>query len=442
MNKPVAGSSGAGNERQGEEVLSFECRVCPREFPGQVKTLSIEASSQETAVQKLLGQGYVVLGVKKHAQKSGGLQNAFSVFKKAAGAKTGGTSFSLFNTVSVRETIFFAVQLSTLLKAGIPLLRAIEITRRGIKNAYFATVLEHIHKKLSGGGSLSNALRTYTKVFPWIWINLVEVGEATGKLPECLEEIAHYQEAAVRLKSKVLTAFFYPGILTVAVTGAMIFLMVAIVPKFTAIFESNNLHLPVLTQIVVNISNVVRFHFIWVIVAVAALVAMFLYTRKIPSIKFLYDRAALCMPIMGPILTQVAVVRFTRSLGTLLRAGVPILQSLQISGRLVENSYLEAGITKVGESVRGGQGLGLQLESRMIFPVFMTQLIVVGEESGQLDRFLALLSDYYEDLVDTFLARLTTLLEPVMLVFMGGVIGVVVVSMFMPIIDLSTGKAM
>jgi type IV pilus assembly protein PilC len=403
----------------------------------------LEAADAEEATQKLLAQGYVVLSVKKHAQKPANLQEVLSSLNKpVAASRSGGSSLALFNSVSVRETIFFSVQLSTLLKAGIPLLRSLEIIRRGIKNVYFVSVIDQICKKVSGGSTFSSTLRSYPKVFPWIWVNLVEVGEATGKMPECLEEIAHYQEASVRLKSKVLTAFFYPGILAIAVTGALTFLLIFIIPQFAKIFEEHHLQLPTLTRIVVGLSDVLRLHFVWVIAAVVSLVVTFLYTRKVPKIKFMYDRMALEIPLMGPIMMQVSVIRFTRSLGTLLRAGVQILQSLEISGRLVENQYLEAGIKKVSEQVRSGQGLGVQLESKKIFPVFMTQLVSVGEESGQLDRFLELLSNYYEDLVDTFLARLTTMLEPIMLVFMGGVIGVVVVSMFMPIIDLSTGKAL
>ena len=202
------------------------------------------------------------------------------------------------------------------------------------------------------------------------------------------------------------------------------------------------MQLPALTQAVVTVSDVLRTRFPWVAGIGVVTVIAFVWTSKVRSIKLVYDQIVLKIPIMGDILMQVAVIRFTRSLGTLLRAGVQILQSLEISGRLVGNAFIEAGITRVAEQVRGGQGLGVQLEARKIFPVFMTQLIAVGEESGQLDRFLALLSDYYEEQVDTFLTRLTTLLEPIMLIFMGVVIGTIVIAMFLPIIDLSTGKGM
>jgi type IV pilus assembly protein PilC len=439
MNEPASGAP--QSNKSTEPDLLFDCHVRMRDLPGQAKTLTIEAPSREAALQKLLAQGYVVVDVLEHGKGRGGFQNIFSAQLFSSGKGAGGGSFSFTNRVSPREAIFFAVQLSTLLKAGVPLLRSLEIIQKGITNIFFREVLGQMRKKVSEGGTFSNALRNYPHVFPWIWVNLVGVGETTGKLPECLEEIAHYQEAAARIKQKVITAFFYPGILTTAVVGALIFLLLFIIPKFSAIFVAQKMQLPVLTQVVVAASDILRLHFLWVVGFVAAAIAALVYTSRVPSIKMSYDKIALRAPLFGSILMQVAVIRFTRSLGTLLRAGVQILQALEIAGRLVENMFIEAGIKRVSQQVRSGQGLGVQLEARKIFPVFMTQLITVGEESGQLDRFLDLLSNYYEEQVDTFLTRLTTLLEPVLLVFMGGVIGTIVVAMFLPIIDLSTKGA-
>ncbi len=440
MNEPVAGSTPPAKFK--EPTLLFDCQVRLRDHPDQANTLTLEAPNKEAALQKLLAQGYMVIEVRKQGQKRRGFQNIllrkFSSSDEGAG---GVASFLFSNRVTTREAIFFSVQLSTLLKAGIPLLRALAIIEKGIANLFFKRVIHAMGKKVSDGGTFSIALRSYPHVFPWIWVNLVEVGEATGKLPDCLEEIAHYQESAARIKSKVVTAFFYPGVLTAVVVAALTFLLLFIVPKFSAIFASQNMQLPVVTQLVVGVSDTLRVHFLWVAGIVAAAVIAFVYSSKVPSVKMSYDKMALGAPLFGPILMQVAVIRFSRSLGTLLRAGVQILQALEIVGRLVENLYIGAGIKRVAEQVRSGQGLGVQLEARKIFPVFMTQLITVGEESGQIDRFLDLLSNYYEAQVDTFLMRLTTLLEPILLIFMGGVIGTIVISMFLPIIQLSTGGA-
>ncbi|MFH1800191.1 MAG: type II secretion system F family protein [Candidatus Omnitrophota bacterium] len=440
MNEPVAGFPKKDAPKD-PEVL-FDCQVRSRDLPGQAKILTLEAPSKEIAVQRLIAQGYVVISVHAQGEKKSGFWNIFSRQSSSSGKASKRVSAPIFNRVSTRETIFFGVQLATLLKAGIPLLRSLEIVQRGVANPYFRKVLGHMRKRITEGGTFSIALRTYPDVFPWVWMNLVEVGEATGKLPDCLEEIVHYQESAARIKGKIITAFFYPAILTVAVIGALTFLLLFIVPKFAAIFEAQKMPLPVLTQIVVATSNVLRFNFLWVAGAVVAVGITLAYTSKAASIKLVYDRLSLNAPLFGPILLQVSVVRFTRSLGTLLRSGVQILQALEISGRLVENKHLEASIKRVAQRVRGGQGLGLQLEVQRIYPVFVTQLIAIGEESGQLDRFLDLLSNYYEEQVDAFLARLTTLLEPFLLVFMGGVIGTIVISMFLPIVELSTQAGM
>jgi len=438
MNEPVGMSQRP--HKSEKPSLTFQAHVRMRDRPDEAKVVTLEAENAELAVHRLIAQGYMVVEISEYGKRKSDLQSFFSLsLTPPPGKGNGGIFATAFQIVTTREIIFFAVQLSTLLKAGIPLLRALEIIEKGITNVYFRKVINALNKKVSEGGSFSNALRDYKKVFPWIWVNLVEVGEATGKLPECLVEIAHYQESTARIQQKVITAFFYPGVLTLAVVGALTFLMLFVIPKFSAIFIAQKMTLPVLTQIVVGISDILRQHFAYAAGVVALAVIALIYTSKIPAIKMEYDRWVLRAPLFGPILMQVAVVRFTRSLGTLLRSGVQILQALEISGKLIENQALEAGVKQVAQKVKSGQGLGSQLEVRKIFPVFVTQLISVGEESGQLDRFLDLLSNYYEEQVDTFLARLTTLLEPVMLIVMGGVIGTIVISMFLPIIELSTG---
>lgn len=428
-----------GGGAQPARNMSFACVVRPRDMQGQSKTIILEAPSKEDAVQRLLNQGYMVVSVSTSGKKIPGIMNIFSVSVSKKNQSIFKFSLPMFQGVSEREVIFFAVQASTLLKAGVPLLRSLDIIHKGISNHAFKSVIQSIKKKIAGGATLNAAIRDHPKVFPWVWANMVEVGEATGKLPQCLDEIAVYQEAAARIKTKVITAFTYPAILMTAVIGALTFLMIAVIPKFEEIFIQQNLKLPVITQIVIGISNIVRHHFLIVILIVVVAVIAFLHFRKTPKVCIFFDTIALGFPVFGIIFLQVAVVRFSRSLCTLLRSGVPILKALEISGRLVNNSFIELKIKQVAEAIKNGQMLGAQLESKKMFPVFMTQLISVGEESGELERFLDLIAKYYEDGVDTFLTRLTTLLEPIMLVFMGGVIGTIVISLFLPIVTLSTG---
>ena len=297
---------------------------------------------------------------------------------------------------------------------------------------------QKLSQSVAGGSPLGVGLKNQGKVFPWVWVNLVEVGEATGRLPESLEEIAKYQESATRIKGKILTAFFYPAILSCAVVGALAFLLIFIVPKFAEIFAQQNMTLPAITQVVINLSNIVRNQAYLLLLAFVPFIILGYLVKTSPQIRLSFDFFRLNVPMFGPLLVQITVVRFSRALSTLLKSGVQILQALEICGRLVENAYMEAGIKEVIKRVRTGQGLGAQLEARKLFPVFMTQLVTVGEETGQIDKFLDLLGAYYEERVDAFLARLTSMLEPIMLVFMGGIIGVIVVSMFLPIIELST----
>lgn len=441
MNNESSGSKDAG----AKEKQLFECQVRMRDMPNQLKKITIEALSQEEAVQKAAADGYMIISIKSAGEK----QKIQHLQEKAKlnlpvgkEQKMSKPLFPSLQRVTTRELIFFAIQLSTLIKAGVPLLRSIEIIAKGMKNMKFLEVLKKIAARIAGGFGFGAALKEHQSIFPWIWFNLVEVGEATGKLPECLEEIAAYQEASMRIKRKVITAFFYPGILTVAVLGALAFLMVFVVPKFSEIFIAQKMPLPAITQVVVGMSNAFRQYWYLIPVIILPIMMLGVYIKKVERARLTFDMYALSAPIFGPLLLQVAVVRFSRGLNTMLKAGVQILQALDIGSRLTENKYLETKIGQVAKAVKGGQGLGAQMEARKIFPIFMTQLVSVGEETGQIDKFLEIIADYYEEQVDSFLARLSTMIEPILLIVMGAIIGTVVISMFLPIIELSTKGGM
>ena len=450
MNDPA--KSFTQDSRQKKDLKHFKCRVRLRERPQEAKEVVLNVNDSESALQTLWDQGYVVISIREDERREVGYRGSRTLWGSVAAMFRGevptsqsGASksfWSFFQHISNRELIFFAVQLSTLLKAGVPLIRALEVIRRGSANPAFTASLESLRKKVSDGAPFYQALRGQGKTFPWVWVNLVEVGESTGKLPESLEEIAHYQEAAARIRRKVISALFYPSILMLAVFCALTFLLVFIVPKFVAIFETQHLKLPVITQFVVALSNLIRYNSIPVFVGIAALVAGAVYAGRHPKGRLFFAAFRLGAPVFGKLALQVAVVRFCRSLRTLLRSGVQILQALEISGRLLENGYLEQKLRQVATAVRSGQGLGVQLEAQHVFPVFMTQLLMIGEETGETERFLEILANYYEEQVDTFLSRLTVLLEPILLIFMGSVIGTVVISMFLPIVELSTGAGL
>lgn len=438
--------------------IKYRCSVRPVKNPDKIETVTIEARNFEEVVEKLQRDHYLVISIEavSGARKSvSGLfemkfpssqhQEASELVAASQPARYGdppavrhGINFDLFSRVSTRELISFAIQLSSLLQGGIPLLKGLQIAQKGTQNRYFKSVLEGCIKNVSAGFSFSYAVRSFPKVFPSVWCNLVEVGETSGTLPAVLREIAHYQDAAARLKSKVISAFFYPCILILFATCAVGFLMLNIIPKFAEMFEGMQMELPLVTRIVIGMSHLVRHNFLLLVsLFIAALTGIY-FARKTKQGTYLFDLLKLRIPIMGNLMLQVAIVRFGRGLATMLRAGVPILQALELSSKLTVNAVAEEKLAAAHEAVKSGRSLSAQLESDAFFPPFMTQLISVGEETGELDRFLDLVSNYYEESIDTFLARLTTLIEPILLIMVGSMIGVIVVSMFLPIIELST----
>ncbi len=446
--------------------IDFECKVRPRHHADQIESKIIRASDEEDAVSKLQSQGFLVVSVHArgdqgkrdfltHLAGTVGLRESGTAKSEDAhshqverrvsggrGRKRGKTSLVLFKSVTTRDLISFAIQLSALLQSGVPLIRALQIVQRGVRNSYFIEILEKFIGDLNHGLSFSYSLKSFSKVFPPVWINLVEIGEASGNLPQVLKEVAHYQESAQRVKGKVISAFFYPAVLSAVATGAIAFLLVYIVPKFQDIFSSHKTNLPALTQAVIFASDILRNYAPVVVLIFLALIAAVTMIIRTPGGRYGFDQFRLRMPLMGKLLLEVSIIRFARGLSTLLRSGVPILQALEISGKLAQNTVVEKVILDARLAVKGGQSLGEQLERNTLFPVFMTQLVSIGEESGELDRFLDIISNYYEESVDTFLSRLSTLLEPLLLVFMGAVIGTLVVAMFLPIIEISTGGVM
>lgn len=440
-----------------DHLQEYKCRVRPRGAPEKIATITVKAENLEEAVSKLLRDGSVVISVGELTTGFGKVPAFFglALLKKPTGTGAQAARFKvpkralsagarkkkrlqLFPQVGSRELISFAVQLSALLQAGVPLLRSFDIIVRGTQNSYFQSILESCIQSLSGGFSLSSAISSYPKVFPPVWLNLIKVGEKTGTLPDVLREIAHYQEAAQRVKSKVISAFFYPSILILFATCAVGFLLLKIIPQFEEIFRGLKIELPVITQVVLFASHIIRHYFIGVVLVVVLLISAFLLAIRKPAGRFLFDLIRLKSPIMGTLILEVSIVRFTRGLSALVRAGAPILEALDISARLAANAVVEKVLMETQEAVRGGHGLGAHIESSNLFPVFMTQLISIGEESGELGQFLNMIANYYEERIDTFLARLTTLMEPLLLIFVGSIIGVLVVSMMLPIIEIST----
>ncbi|MCX5693208.1 MAG: type II secretion system F family protein [Candidatus Omnitrophica bacterium] len=340
--------------------------------------------------------------------------------------------------VKSNDLIMFSRELATLLGAGVTLIKSLDILCKQIESRTLLRVVEQIKKDVEGGYTFQNALKKHGKIFSSFWINLVETGEASGHLPLSLEQVATYLEENFELKRKVISALIYPIILVSVATGAVAVFLLKIIPIFSEIFKSFNVELPVLTQIVVGISDIVRKYFFMVI---GILIALFFIVKKYISTeigKWQFDEFALKLPVVGQLMREIATERFASGLGTLIKSGVPILHALEIAEKTAGNKVMEKALKDVKTAVKEGKGMGQTMQDSNLFSPLVIQMVSVGEEIGELGKMLDRVSIFYKERVNTFITRFTTMFEPIILVFMGIVIGVIVIAMFMPIFSISS----
>jgi type IV pilus assembly protein PilC len=355
--------------------------------------------------------------------------------------KEKGKEFALptFGTgkVPIKDTAVFFRQFSVMIDAGLPLVQCLEILAANQENQIFQKCLTGVRQSVEGGSTLSNAMRQYPKIFDDLTTNMVEAGEAGGILDTILQRLATYVEKAVKLKSAVKSALIYPvSVISIAclVVGA---LLKFVVPIFANMFVSMGVDLPLPTKITIGLSNFVG-RFWWLILGFfVVLFVAIKFVRKDPKGRYMFDKMLLGLPILGNVLRKIAVARFTRTLGTLITSGVPILEGLSITARTSGNAVLEDALMKVRKAVEEGRTIVDPLKESGVFPNMVTQMIGVGEATGAMDAMLQKIADFYEDEVDVAVAALTSLLEPIMMVGIGGMVGVVLVSMYLPIFELA-----
>ncbi len=323
-----------------------------------------------------------------------------------------------------------------MIDAGLPLVQCLEILGANQENKAFKSALEQIRATVEGGSTLANAMRQFPKIFTDLHTNMIEAGETGGILDTILQRLAGYVEKEVKLKSAVKSALIYPvAVVAVAiiVVGA---LMIFVVPIFANMFAAMNVELPLPTKIVVGFSNFLA-TFWWVFAALG--VGGFLALKQVyasPGGRFAIDSIMLKTPIFGMLIRKIAVARFTRTLGTLITSGVPLLESLTITARTSGNAVIEKAILGVRKAVEEGRNLTDPLRESEIFPNMVTQMIGVGEQTGAMDAMLQKIADFYEDEVDAAVKDMLTLMEPVIIAFLGGTVGGVVVALYMPMFKL------
>ena len=335
--------------------------------------------------------------------------------------------------VPTKDIAIFFRQFSVMIDAGLPLVQCLEILGANQENPAFQKALTQIRQTVEGGATLSAAMKGFPKIFDDLTVNMIEAGETGGILDIILTRISTYVEKAVKLRSAVKSALIYPvSVISIAVliVGA---LLKFVVPIFINLFASLQVDLPLPTRIVMGLSDFVN-HFWWVI---AGLIAAFVFAvkqiRKHPRGKFMWDKMMLHLPVFGMVLRKIAVARFTRTLGTLITSGVPILEGLAITARTSGNAVLEEALMKVRKAIEEGRTIVDPLKESGVFPNMVTQMIGVGEATGAMDAMLQKIADFYEDEVDAATKDMLTLLEPIMIAFLGIAVGGIVISLYMPL---------
>jgi type IV pilus assembly protein PilC len=348
-----------------------------------------------------------------------------------------GISF-LKGRVTTRDLVVFTRQFATMIDAGLPLVQCLEIQADQQPNLAFSEVLRAVKSEVEQGSTFADALRKHPRVFDELFVNLVTAGEVGGILDTILNRLAQYLEKADSLKRKVKSAMVYPTTVMVVAIGVIVLLLVKVIPVFEKMFADFGGTLPGPTQMVVNVSHFLQAYVLYILIGIAAAVVAFFQARK-RSEKFHYqsDAVFLKLPVFGSLLKKVAVARFSRTFGTMLSSGVPILDSLDICARTSGNRVIQEGLQKTRTAISEGKTIADPLRQTKVFPGMVVQMIGVGEQTGAMDSMLSKIADFYEDEVDAAVTALTSLLEPLMMVFLGGSIGAILIAMYLPIFKIA-----
>ncbi len=352
--------------------------------------------------------------------------------------KGAGRSFNLQfgGSVKAKEQAIFFRQFSVMIDAGLPLVQCLEILASNQENAFFKKALLGVRSSVEGGSSLANAMRAYPKIFDDLTTNMIEAGETGGILDTILQRISQYVEKAVKMKAAVKSALVYPISVIVIALLVVGCLLKFVVPIFANLFVGLGVALPASTQFVINLSSFVS-NFWWLIfLVIGGAVVGLKYIRKTPQGLYYTDKFLLALPIFGPVLRKIAVARFTRTLGTLISSGVPILDGLSITARTAGNAVLERALMGVRKSIEEGRTIVDPLRECGVFPNMVTQMIGVGEATGAMDSMLQKIADFYEDEVDAASKDMLALMEPLLISFLGVAVGGIVISLYMPLFSM------
>jgi type IV pilus assembly protein PilC len=408
---------------------------------GQESKGVIEVASQNEAIGRVKEMGLFptkIFEAEKIKEKTAG-KKAKAPGKKAGG-KRGAMDIQikipfLSGRVKPKVLTTFTRQLATLVDAGLPLLRGLRVLEKQERNRTLKDILGELSLSIEGGSTFSEALAQHPKVFNRLFVNMVKAGELGGVLEVVLKRLAEFSEKAQKIKGKVKAAMFYPMAVLIVATAILILLTVFVIPRFRDVFNGMDMKLPTFTLIVLGISEMIKDHILETTGVLAIVVVIFLIIiNKTKLGRLLWDKFKLKVPVVGPVVSKVAISRFTRTLGTLVSSGVPILQALTIVKETAGNVIVANAVNSVHESVKEGETITAPLEASGVFPPMVVSMVDVGEQTGALPEMLLRIADNFDEEVDNSVAAMTSLLEPIMIVFLAVIVGSIVIAMFLPLI--------
>lgn len=408
---------------------------------GQEVKDEIEASSSEDAIAKIRGKGYFPTKVREKAAKKKVAKKG-----KGGGADAAETAPTRKMPISIggvprKQLVSFTRQLSTLQDAGLPILRSLQILESQLKPGLLKAIIGGVGDEVEGGGTLSDAMSKYPKAFDKLYVNMINAGEAGGVLDLILARLADFMEKAAKLKKKVIGAMIYPAVVISIAVGVVTVIMIFVIPKFEQIFKDFKLELPAPTKLLLALSYFMAQQYGWAYVIAFPFVftGLMRLIRMSEGGKYATDVLMLKIPILGAILSKTSIARFTRTLGTLISAGVPILDAIMITKETSGNEVFARALIKVHDAIREGESMADPLRATKVCDAIVVNMVDVGEETGDLDKMLLKVADNYDNDVDVLVGSLISILEPVMVVVLGVIVGFIVIALFMPMITLIQG---
>ncbi len=401
----------------------------------------VEANNQSQAVAKIRGQGLFPTSIGSGANAAATAAGARAGTPRKAASKLQmelKMPAFLRGRAKPKDLMVVTRQLATLVEAGLPLLRGLRVLLRQTKNPALRHALESMGQSVESGSTFSEALAQHPRVFDYLYVNMVRAGEAAGAIEVVLTRLAEFMEKAERIKNKVKSAMIYPMVVLFAAVGILAFLLTAIIPKFEEIFKDllEGKKLPAITQFVIGASRTVRENAVVVIAIIAGIVITINIWKNTRGGRYIMDHIKLRIPVFGTLIRRSAIARLTRTLGTLLTSGVPVLQALTIVRDTSGNAVIAKAIQHVHDSVKEGESMTAPMEASHVFPPMVISMVEVGEETGALPDMLIRIANTFDDEVDNAVTGLTSIIEPIMIIFLAVIVGSIVIAMFLPLVTI------